>query len=321
MSERSYSSPSIRGPVIQFIVILVLIIVLTVLWNVVLVHDYQQLRALAIQGGAFHWTFIALGSGLFIAIIALSSVLSAQLFIHIRWRQRQSNFIASVSHELNSPLSSIKLFAQTLRRDEITSQDRRGFVEKILFDVDRLSRLIANILRAAEIDNRGDEVLVHTQEVEISGYLAEYLDDARTLNAESKLTLSLVGDEEIWVALDRMMFRQVLDNLVDNAIRYRGDQPPAVEIHLARRGAWAEIRITDRGIGLPAAELLKVFDRFYRVEGQGPMRRRKGTGIGLYIVRSIIQAHGGKVGAWSAGPGQGTTIWIRLPLLETPEVA
>ncbi len=316
MNERRYRSLSLRRPVTLFVIVLVLIVTLTVLWHVALVKDYQKLKALAAQD-AFHWTFIALGSVLFLAIIVLSISLGAQLIGHIRWSQRQSNFISSVSHELNSPLSAIKLFAQTLRKDDLSTVDRRDFVEKILFDVERLQRLIANILRAAEVDNRGDELPVVTQKVKLTGYLREYITDAVALNEDSGLELALISEGELEVKLDRMMFRQVLDNLIDNAIRYRGQQVPAVELKLARVDGWAQLRCTDRGLGVAPDELGHLFDRFYRSEDVELSQKRKGTGIGLYVVRSIVGAHGGRVKAFSDGPGHGTTISIRLPLPQT----
>ncbi|MEO1088783.1 MAG: histidine kinase dimerization/phospho-acceptor domain-containing protein, partial [Acidobacteriota bacterium] len=137
---RRYPQISLKGPVILFVIVLVLMLTLAVLWSAVLVHDYQLLRNVAGEA-PFHWTFIALGSLLFVTIIVLSSILSAQLFAQIRWRQRQSNFISSVSHELNSPLSSIRLFAQTLRQPDLALEDRLRFVSKIVTDVDRLHRL------------------------------------------------------------------------------------------------------------------------------------------------------------------------------------
>ena len=314
MSERRYRSLSIRGPVTLFVIVLVLIITLTVLWHVALVQDYQKLKELAAQDSAFHWTFIALGSVLFLAIIVLSISLGAQLIGHIRWSQRQSNFISSVSHELNSPLSAIKLFAQTLRKKDLPFADRLDFVEKILFDVERLQRLIANILRAAEVDNRGDELPIVTQRVELLGYLREYIGDAAAVNEDSGLELTLNGEGEQPVELDRMMFHQVLDNLIDNAIRYRGGGRPEVALELARVDDWAELRCSDRGIGVEPQELPHLFDRFYRSEQLASSRKRKGTGIGLYVVRSIVEAHGGRVKAFSDGPGRGTTISIRLPI-------
>ncbi len=193
MSERRYRKyprRSLRGPVTLFVIVLVMVVTLTVLWNFILVHDYQQLRKLA-QEATFHGAFVAMGSALFVAIIVLSSILAAQLFDQIRFSQRQSNFIASVSHELNSPLSAIKLFAQTLRKHDIALEDRLDFVEKILFDVDRLHRLIANILRAAEADHRGQELHVVVQNVELGQYLRRYVVDAGPVYRASHLQLEL----------------------------------------------------------------------------------------------------------------------------------
>jgi signal transduction histidine kinase len=294
----------------MFVVILVLVCTLTVLWHVRLVHDYHKLRALASQD-AFHWLFIALGSVLFLAIIVLSSILGGQFISHIKWSRRQSNFIASVSHELNSPLSSIKLFAQTLRQGDLSVSDRRDFVEKILFDVERLQRLIANILRAAEVDNRGHELQVVPQRLELFDYLRRFIEDARALHAKHGLEISLLGEPGPWVRLDPLMFRQVLDNLVDNAVRYAGDRPPKVEIRLDHLADWLQIRVRDQGLGAAPEDLGKIFDRFVRIEH--PRVKRPGTGIGLYVVRSIVQAHGGRVRAESNGPGEGLTLSIRIP--------
>ncbi|MEL7060463.1 MAG: HAMP domain-containing sensor histidine kinase [Acidobacteriota bacterium] len=317
MSERRVPSFSIRGPVTLFVIVVVLVITLSVLWNVALVQDYRALRALAADA-TFHWSFIGLGSALFVAIIVLSSIFFAQLVGHIRWNQRQSNFISSVSHELNSPLSSIKLFAQTLRQRELSTADRLDFVEKILFDVERLHRLISNILRAAEMDHRGDELQVVTQRVELRGYLRDYLPDARELYRTAGLVVSLDAEESAHVRLDPLMFRQVLDNLVDNAVRYRGTGPPRVELTLAVLGDEVELVVRDRGVGIAEERLPRLFERFYSSRESGG-RQHRGTGIGLYVVRSIVAAHEGRVGARSDGLGHGTTLWIRLPRLSARE--
>ncbi len=311
-NDPRYRRLSLRGPVTLFSVVMALAITLTVLWHVALVNDYQKLRALA-QAESFHWSFIALGSVLFLAIIILSSILGAQLIGHIRWSQRQANFIASVSHELNSPLSAIKLFAQTLRKPDMSEADRLNFVEKILFDAERLRRLIGNILRAAEIDNRGEELPVVRERVELFSYLESYSADTLALRQENHLSIELEGEPERWVMLDPMMFRQVLDNLIDNAIRYRGKAPPQVTIRLAAAESFAEVSVIDRGIGVDTSELASLFDRFYQVVDHHAHGGRKGAGIGLFVVRSIVEAHGGQVEARSGGAGQGTEIRIRLP--------
>lgn len=297
-----------------FVVVICLIVTLTVLWNVLLVQDYQKLRNLA-QETSFHWTWVWLGSALFVTIIVLSSILSAMLIGQIRWSQRQSNFIASVSHELNSPLSSIKLFAQTLRKKDLADADRLDFVDKILFDVERLHRLISNILRAAEMDHKSDELQVVPQTVELAEYLLAYVEDARALYPAAEVDLEL-RDDYLPTRLDPVMFRQVLDNLLDNAVRYRGKDAARVDITAGKTesGGAIEVEVADQGAGIDPVDLPSVFERFYRSEN--PVGgRQKGTGIGLYVVRSILRAHGGDAAAESPGPGQGTTITLMLPAI------
>lgn len=307
---------SIRTPLILLALVVASAVTLTALWNVALVHDYNLLKELT-GGASFHTAFIVIGSFLLLAIVVLSTVLAIQLVTSLRWRQRQSNFIASVSHELNSPLSAIKLFAQTLRNEDLAAPDRARFVSKILVNSDRLSHMIANILRAAEVEARGDALPVAPGEVDLCAYLRDYLEDAKTVYAGA-VRLSLTGVEEALVEIDPVMFRQVLDNLVDNAIRYRGEHPAVVEMRVLREDGSIELQVIDEGIGIPASMLENVFERFYQVEGRRTGRR--GIGIGLHVVRSIVKSLGGAVGARSGGLGAGTTVWIRLPALERAAV-
>lgn len=330
MARRRPPRFSIRGPVILFVVVILLIITLTVLWNVVLVHDYVRLRELtSSQSSAFHWSMVAIGSVLFVATIVLSSVLVAQLIHNIRWRQRQSDLLASISHELNSPLSSIKMFAQTLRSSSLTDENRRNFVEKILFDTERLSRLISNILRAAEADHRQGELEVCPEEIAILPWIRRYCDNARWSLGGEKLDLVLeVEESDAWdderrvARVDPVMFAQVLDNLLDNAIRYRQGARAEVRIRASCAGTEAEPRlelaVIDRGQGVPRGDLSQIFDRFYRSADQST-RGRPGFGIGLHVVRSIVMSHGGTVEAESAGVGQGLTVTLSLPLLAHAE--
>ena len=320
MRDRRTPRFSLKGAIWLFSVILVLAVTLTVLWNVVLAHDLRRLSALASESGTFHWTLILLGSALFLAVIVLLTILAIKLFSNILWGQRQSNFLASVTHELNSPLSSIKLFTQTLRKDDLTSAERTNFVRKILLDIDRLRHIIANILRAAEVDNRGEELRVVTEELDFRDYLAQYVEDVQAQYAE-KLDLSLDAPEPVWVGMDRITFRQVLDNLLDNAIRYRRGNRATVELRLSEGEGHALLEVVDQGMGIPKKELSKIFERFYRLaEQEGPETGRKGMGIGLNVVRSIMLSHGGSVEARSSGPGRGAVIRLRLPALERVEV-
>jgi signal transduction histidine kinase len=320
MRGRKKKPFSIRGPVILFSVIVLLALVLTALWNVVLVHDYRTLRHLTEETAGLHWALIAVGSTLFLVIIVLSSVLGAQLIARTRWSQRQSSFMASVTHELNSPLSAVKLFAQTLRRSDVSREDRLRFVGRILSEVERLNRIIGNILRAAEVDHRGERLPVATKTVNLHEFLRDYVEEARTLRG-SEVVLSVAGETETLVDIDPQMFRQILHNLIDNAVRHGGARPVEVTFSVTSSPEYVELLARDNGVGIPADQLESVFRPFSRVELGDGEPRSSGMGIGLHVVRSLVKAHGGEVCAVLAEDGPGATIRIRLPRtarVETP---
>jgi signal transduction histidine kinase len=134
-----------------------------------------------------------------------------------------------------------------------------------------------------------------------------------------EIDLRLEGTQPLRAAIDSGMFRQVLDNIVDNAIRYRREKPARLTLRVRQTLEGVELRAADEGIGIPTDHLRDVFRRFYRVGGHGAPRSRTGTGIGLFVVQSIVSGHGGRVGAESDGVGGGTTIWIRLPAADAAE--
>lgn len=315
---------SIVGPVTLFVISLVLMVALLVLWNVVLAVDYQHIRDLATraeeEGSAFHWTFIALGSALFAAVISLLSILGAQLFGEIRYSQRLGGFVATFTHELNSPLASIKLFAQTLSRSEMPREEQLRFLDLILADVDRLGSQISNVLRAAQVD-RPDGLQLVPEVVDLYAYLVDF---AATRQAAVE---RLEGDIRIGMAdgpaamgrpsvqVDKLVFRQALDNLIDNSIKYRRPGEP-VRIELAidtKAGGWVGVEVRDNGRGIEPEHLGRVFDRFSRLEERTDAVRKQGTGLGLWIVHAIVDSHGGHVEAHSEGPNRGTTMRMELP--------
>ena len=313
---------SLTWPVVVFVLVLVLTVTLTVLWNVVLVHDYLRIQQLAEteaeRSGPFHTTFIALGSSLFLVIIALVSIFGARMFAEIRWGRRQENFLASVSHELNSPLQSIKLQAQTLARQELPPDHRQRFLQALLEDVDRLTALIQNVLRAAQIDQR--QLAVRLEKVALRDFLQTYVDRAASLfeRGEDGRQITLCPGDDCCVEVDRLLLRQLLDNLVDNAVKYSPVGQCRIELSLeAALGRPAVLVVRDQGIGLPRDQRRRIFERFYRIQDEDPDRSRHGTGLGLSIVRSIAKTHGWEVRAVSDGPGQGTAVLVEIPVYES----
>jgi signal transduction histidine kinase len=317
---------SARVPATLFVIVLFLVIALTVLWNVVLSRDYLRIRELAAraaaeEGAAFHWTFLGVGSALFLAIIVLLSILGAQLFSEIRMNQRQSAFIATVTHELNSPLASIKLYAQTLRNPDLAADERARFLDTLLTDVERLRALIANVLRTAQVE--AARLRLVRERVTLRDYLAGYVADvgpSLEKRARGSAIALAPGEPGAVVELDRLAFRQVLDNLVDNSLKYAKGERVRIEVAVApaapsRLGEErVALEVRDDGIGIPRAELKRIFDRFARIDNSDPARARQGTGLGLSISRSLVELHGGAIEAHSPGPGLGATIRIELPV-------
>ena len=201
---------SLKLPTTLFVILLVVTVVLTVLWNLILVFYYLDLQELSPipRSGGFHWTFISVGSALFVVVIVFSSLLGAQLIGEIRRSRRQTNFIASVSHELNSPLSAIKLFAQTLQREGLSPKERQRFQNRILEDVERLKRLIANILRAAELDVRRKGLQTDAMSTDLNAYLEAYLEKSSRWHEElgEPIDLQLDGSTGVDVVLDGVLF-------------------------------------------------------------------------------------------------------------------
>ena len=305
-----------------FALALLVVIALAVLWNVALTYDYQMLKKLLARApeeggpGAFHFTFIALGSFLFVLTIVLLSVLGAQLFWHIRFSQRLSTSMAAFTHELKSPLASIKMFAQTLVRPGLKEEERQQFLRLILVDVERLSRQITNVLDAAQLDSL-QGLQIAPEWTDLRAFLEDYLQARqpylRLIAGNARL--ELVPGPQVAVKVDPHVFGSVLDNLVDNAVKYAREG--GVRIRLVIRPAdrpdrvWLEV--ADDGTGIAPKDLPRLFQRFSRVDPGQLSPRQRGTGLGLWIVDTIVSAHGGKVSARSDGPGHGTTIRIELP--------
>ena len=308
---------SIKGPVILFVIALVLVVALAVLWNVVLTYDYQRLKSLVSGEGSFHVAFIVLGSVLFVLAIVLLSVLGSQLFSQIRFSQRLTASIATFTHELKSPLASIKMFAQTLLRPGIETGEREKFLRLILVDVERLSRQISNVLDAAQLDSL-QGLQIAPVWTDLQGFLGEYVQGKLPylVHAARDTRLELQPGPAVAVLIDPHAFRSVLDNLVDNAVKYaRGAGGLRIAI-TSRRGERPDrvvIEVADDGTGIAAEDLPRMFQRFGRIETSQESPRRRGTGLGLWIVDSIVTAHEGKVAARSPGLGQGTTISIEVP--------
>jgi two-component system, OmpR family, sensor histidine kinase SenX3 len=260
-----------------------------------------------------------IGTLLFIAIIAGLVLNTIFLAREIRRNEQHDHFINAVTHELKTPVASIRLYLQTLQSRDIEEQKRHEFYDIMLADSDRLLHTIEQVLRVGR-SGRWHARLNKT-DLNLQDVVQECIDLARTryhLGDDAvALAVALAHGDRPIVYGDIDEIRAAVSNLIDNAVKYSGSNV-RVRVEIARTGEKRmAVRVTDEGVGIPKAELKQIFKRFYRIPGTVAMRV-KGTGLGLFIVRSIAEKHGGEAFAESEGAGRGSTFTLVLPAGHRP---
>lgn len=251
---------------------------------------------------------------IFFAILIAGLVLNTIFLVReIRRNEQHDSFLNAVTHELKTPVASIRLYLETLQSRNLEDSQRKKFYDVMLDDTDRLMGTVDQVLRAAQsVHKKGEE---HWTDVELQSLVRECVDVARTRHhlAEEQMRLDIqtVSQDESTVRGDIDDLRTAITNLLDNSVKYSPNEKD-IQVVLTSEAGNALVRVIDRGVGIPKHELKRIFRRFYRV----PLRtiaKVKGTGLGLFIVRSIARRHGGGVWADSEGEGKGATITIRIP--------
>ena len=248
---------------------------------------------------------------IFFGIVIAGLVLNTIFLVReIRRNEQQDSFLHAVTHELKTPLTSIRLYLQTLQSRAVDDTQRQEFYRVMLADSDRLLGTVEQVLHAAELGHHRNKL---EEVVDMEKLVRECLDEARThhhLSPESLRLLNETGEGVAKVIGSREELRSAVSNVLDNAIKYSGKKVD-IQVELSA-GENVFLKIRDNGIGIPRAELKRVFKRFYRVADREVVRV-KGSGLGLFIVRSIAKKYGGNAFAESEGPGRGATITIQLP--------
>jgi signal transduction histidine kinase len=278
------------------------------------------LAAVAVAVG-FGWIILNWREGLkvFLGVIFFGAI-TAGLILNtiflvreIRRNEQHDSFINAVTHELKTPITSIRLYLETLQRREVDENQRRDFYRLMLLDSDRLLGTVEQVLKAGRVGAKraGREV----REVDFGSLIRECIELANTRHHLPPGALYMDGypsNGSANVTGDPEELRTAISNVLDNAIKYSGSQVD-VAVQLATPDdRHVVLRVRDHGVGIPAHELKRVFKRFYRVPDRS-VSQVKGTGLGLFIVRSIARKHGGKVFAESEGEGRGTTVTLELP--------
>ena len=256
---------------------------------------------------------------LFFALIITGVVLNTVFLVReIRRNEQQDRFINAVTHELKTPLASMRLYLETLQTREIDDEKRKEFYEVMLADNQRLLRTIDQVLHAGRIGSAHPQT--SRSPVELRTMVQDCLTAARSYHHLPLECLdykeSIAAGRQANVLGDMEELKTAVSNLIDNAIKYSGSQVRVLVEVAATDATHVAIRVRDHGVGIPKSELKRIFKRFYRVPGT-VARRVNGTGLGLFIVRSVAKRHGGRVFAESEGEGQGSTITLQLPALSS----
>jgi two-component system sensor histidine kinase SenX3 len=265
------------------------------------------------------WVLLGWRSGilLFLSIVLLALIIAGLVVFttflvrEIHRNEQKDAFINAVTHELKTPVASIKLYVETLKTRTVDQNKRNEFYDIILSDSDRLLGTIEQILRTGRVGSSSRKP--HLAPMHLDELVTECVSRARILHHIPPEALRYEPGPPLPILGDYDEVHAAVSNLIDNAVKYSG---PDLGIEIAAYesgGRYAEVRVKDRGAGIAAPELTRIFKRFYR--SHNPLASRvKGTGLGLYIVRSVAKRHGGRSWAESSGPGLGSTFTLQFPI-------
>ncbi|MEX2175146.1 MAG: HAMP domain-containing sensor histidine kinase [Pirellulaceae bacterium] len=297
---------SLRLPITLGVVMIVLLVVLLVGWVLLTVFG-----ALADdQRAGLYWALLSIGATL-LAFVLVGVVMYLTLTIKaINLSRRQSNFIDSVTHELKSPIASLKLYLQTLNRRHLSAEEQEGFYKYMLEDVERLDSLINHLLDAARLQK--DRTPPEAEDVNLAGVIRG---TAQVVCLRHQMPPDIVQFDLVpcTVRAAPVDLELIFRNLIDNAVKFANDEDPRIEVSLQPDGDGRLLaRISDNGRGIPQQSRRQLFSRFMRL-GSELERDKPGTGLGLYIVRTLVTRLGGTIRIRDAQQGPGTMFEVQLP--------
>jgi two-component system phosphate regulon sensor histidine kinase PhoR len=249
---------------------------------------------------------IVLLTGLSISLVLIFRHLNIQIKLNALY----DNFIANVTHELKSPLSSIQLYLETLNSRDVTEEKKKEFYGLMMRDAERLKNLVNSILEIASMDKKKNykDFEVYKADETIKKIILESAEQFLV----NKDSIKFSGDAGCDILLDRNSIKTVFDNLVDNSTKY-SISPLEIKVSFKRNTKKVEIEFADNGIGIPHDEIKKIFQKFHRIY-EKDIPNVKGTGLGLFVVKEIVKNHKGKITAFSEGKRKGTKFKIELPI-------
>jgi signal transduction histidine kinase len=269
--------------------------------------------ALSLGWIVLNWrTGVLLVSGVLLFGLVITGVVLNTIFLirEIRRNEQHDAFINAMTHELKTPVASMRLYLQTLQTRDIEDTKRREFYDIMLADSDRLMGTIEQVLRAARTSQTKQ---LNRTRVDLRALVQECVQIARVRHHLPEDALEYrFSVEQATVSGDLEELKAALSNLLDNAIKYSGKTVEVIVELVQSETTRLAIRVKDNGIGMAQSDLKRIFKRFYRIPNTMALRV-KGTGLGLFIVRSVAERHGGRAWAESEGANRGSTFTLELP--------
>jgi signal transduction histidine kinase len=289
--------PSLTAPITLGVVMIVLVVILFIIWI---------LGTLLAAGNV---AILATGTILLAGVLGCVIAYLTLTVKAVNLNRRQSNFIDAVTHELKSPIASLKLYLQTMARRSVDQQQQQDFHKIMLEDVERLDSLINHLLEAASIERK---VEPDTKEKVRLDQLLEECGSAICIRYRVPSETVEIDSPEVTVRSELVQLEILFRNLIDNAVKY-GGSPPQVQVRVKPDSDHrVTVSIVDNGAGIPANQRRKVFGRFIRL-GNELERSTPGTGLGLYLVRNVLKAINGTIRVTDREPGCGTEFEVTLP--------
>ncbi|MCK4572800.1 MAG: HAMP domain-containing histidine kinase [candidate division Zixibacteria bacterium] len=224
---------------------------------------------------------------------------------------QQQNFLMAVTHELKTPLASMKIYLGSLQSPKISDEKKVELIPKIKRDLLRFEKLVGDILEAGRFERSGYRL--NKGPMNLTSAVEEVLEQMVTQASEKEIKIDKNLSDDLPYSGDQAALGRALGAVLENSIKYNENRLVQLQIKLETSDKNIVLSVTDNGIGLKASDTKQIFDRFYRV-GDEMKRNQPGTGLGLFLAREIFKAHGGEITAASDGLGQGTTITMRLPV-------